>query len=146
MRTRVSPLSFVRFAGKPRGIACSKSSTCPLRAPSKKRVANAMASGGNDEASFGVPEPDDTAASLPEASIESSIVNSLTSAECASTQHPSAGVYSQVPTQAACLLSRSLVRSGKLYTGVPGYNVTSSLHIRQSCNSRLHVDFQSSLL
>jgi len=45
--TKESPLSFVRFAGKPRGSACSKRSTWPWRAASKNRDASAIASGGS---------------------------------------------------------------------------------------------------
>lgn len=43
--TKVSPLSFVRFTGRPAGIACSKIGRSPVRAALKRRVARSMASG-----------------------------------------------------------------------------------------------------
>lgn len=46
-QTKLSPLSFVMFAGRPAGNACSKVSTCPARAASYIFVANAMTSGVN---------------------------------------------------------------------------------------------------
>lgn len=44
--TKLSPLSFVIFAGSPLGNACSNISSCPERAASNIRVAKAIASGG----------------------------------------------------------------------------------------------------
>lgn len=44
--TRVSPFSFVMFAGNPAGSACSKMSTCPWRAALYMRLASSRASGG----------------------------------------------------------------------------------------------------
>ena len=43
--SRVSPLSFVMFAGKPAGSACSKMGRSPARAASYMRVAKAITSG-----------------------------------------------------------------------------------------------------
>ncbi len=43
--TRLSPLSFVMFAGSPAGSACWKTSRRPWRAASYMRVAKAMISG-----------------------------------------------------------------------------------------------------
>lgn len=49
----MSPLSFVRFTGKPAGMACWNIATSPARAALKRRVASSRASGGRDEGSAG---------------------------------------------------------------------------------------------
>jgi hypothetical protein len=46
----VSPFSLVKFAGKPAGKACANISLLPDLAASNMRPANAIASGGNDDA------------------------------------------------------------------------------------------------
>ncbi len=46
----MSPLSFVRLAGRPAGKACSNVSRSPPRAALNIRVANSIASGGIEEA------------------------------------------------------------------------------------------------
>jgi len=49
--TKLSPFSFVMFAGKPAGSACWNISICPVRAASKRRLARARAAGGSVDAS-----------------------------------------------------------------------------------------------